>query len=165
MPATVAAQGRSLTLNLAAQNNSGIAGTATFTDLGGGKTRVAIQVNGAGPGPEPAHIHPGTCAQLDPTPAFTLTNVTNGTSTTDVDSTLQQLTSQPYAIHMHKSLDELTVYVACADIVQGQNRPGTLPRSGEGPVDDSVPMYAVLAGIALASTGFILRLRRARASR
>jgi hypothetical protein len=160
MPATVGAQAQSLTLNLNAQNNSGISGTATFTDLGGGKTRVAIQVNGAGAGPEPAHIHPGSCAQLDPTPAFTLTNVTNGSSTTDVDSTLQQLTSQPYAVHMHKSQDELTVYVACADIVQGQNRPGTLPRSGGGPVDDSTSTYAVLAGIALVAGGFGLRLRR-----
>src|SRR5919108_4594539 len=44
MPATVSAQAQSLTLNLAAQNNSGISGTATFTDLGGGKTRVALQV-------------------------------------------------------------------------------------------------------------------------
>ena len=165
MPATVSAQAQSLTLNLAAQNNSGISGTATFTDLGGGKTRVALQVSGAGAGPEPAHIHPGTCAQLDPTPAFTLTNVTNGSSTTDVDSTLQQLMSSQFAVHMHKSPDELTVYVACADIVQAQNRPGTLPRSGGGPVDDSVSIYAVLAGIALLGGGFVLRLRGLRRTR
>ena len=96
-PATVGAQGRSVTLNLNAQNNSGISGSAVLTDLGGGKTRVAIQATGAGAGPEPAHIHPGTCAQLDPTPAFTLTSVTNGSSTTDVDSTLQQLTASSFA--------------------------------------------------------------------
>jgi hypothetical protein len=160
MPATVVAQAQSLTLNLAAQNNSGISGTATLTDLGGGKTRIAIQVTGAGAGPEPAHIHPGSCAQLNPTPAFTLTNVANGSSTTDVDTSLDQLTSQPFAVHMHKSFDELTVYVACADIVQAQNRPGTLPRSGGGPVDDPIPTYAILAGILLVGAGFFLGLRR-----
>ncbi|MBV8718553.1 MAG: hypothetical protein JOZ65_26105 [Chloroflexi bacterium] len=159
-PATVGAQAQSLTLNLAAQNNSGISGTATLTDLGGGKTRVAIQVDGAGAGPEPAHIHPGSCAQLVPTPAFTLTNVTNGSSTTDVDSSLDQLMAQPFAVHMHKSFDELTVYVACADIVQGQNRPGTLPRSGGGPGDDPIPTYAIVAGLALLGAGFFLGLRR-----
>jgi hypothetical protein len=158
-PATVAAQGQSVTLNLNAQNNSGIGGTATLTDLGGGKTRVAIQVTGAGPGPEPAHIHPGTCAQLNPTPAFTLSSVTNGSSTTDVDSSLQQLTASPFAVHMHKSLDELTVYVACAEITDSQARPGTLPRSGGGPVDDWTAPYAVLAGIVLAGAGLVLRRR------
>jgi hypothetical protein len=135
-------------------------GTATVTDLGNGKTRVAIQVNGAGPGPEPAHIHPGTCAQLNPTPAFTLTSVTNGSSTTDVDSTLQQLLSSPFAVHMHKSQDELTVYVACADIVEAQNRPGTLPRSGGGPDDDWITPTAVLAGIALVAAGMLILRRR-----
>lgn len=163
-PATVAAQAQSLTLTLQPQNNSGISGTATLTDLGGGKTRVEIQVTGSGAGSEPAHIHPGTCAQLNPTPAFTLTNVTNGSSTTDVDSSLQQLTSSPFAVHMHKSVDELTVYVACADIVQAQNRPGTLPRSGGGPADDWVAAWAVLAGITLAVAGLVLR-QRARSAR
>jgi hypothetical protein len=162
MPATVGAQEQSLTVNLAPQNNSGISGTATLTDQGNGKTRVVIQVNGAGAGPEPSHIHPGTCAQLDPTPAYTLTQVTNGSSTTDIDSTLDALTSQPFAVHMHKSLDELTVYVACGDIVQSQSRPGTLPRSGGGPVDDWVSTYAALAGIVLVAAGFVLRARSAR---
>ena len=118
LPFTVAAQAQNLTLTMNAQNNSGISGTATFSDLGGGKTRVMIQVSGAGAGPQPAHIHPGSCSQLDPTPSYTLSSVNNGQSTTDVDASLQQLLDGHYAVHMHKSQDELTVYVACADIVQ-----------------------------------------------
>jgi hypothetical protein len=165
LPATVGAQDQSMTVNMSAQNNSGINGTATFTDLGGGMTRVEVQVTGAGAGPEPSHIHPGSCAQLDPTPAFTLTNITNGTSTTDIQATIQQLTSQPYAVHMHKSLDELTTYVSCGDIVQSQNRPGTLPRSGGGPVDDPTSTYAVLAGIAVIAAGIVLKRRSARPNR
>jgi Cu/Zn superoxide dismutase len=151
------AQTQNLTLTMTSQNNSGITGTATFTDLGGGKTRVALQLSGAGSGPEPAHIHGGSCAQLDPTPAFTLTNVVNGSSTTDVESTLAQLTSRPYAVHVHKSQDELTVYVACADIA-GSAQPATLPRSGDlgGPWPAAA---AAAAGIALMAIGLGLRQR------
>jgi LPXTG-motif cell wall-anchored protein len=159
LPTTAAAQSQTLTLTMNAQNNSGISGTATFTDLGNGKTRVMMQVSGAGPGPEPAHIHPGSCAQLDPTPAFTLTSVTNGTSTTDVDSTLEELVNGHYAIHMHKSPDELTVYVACADIAQSA-QPGALPNTGTL-ADDWSGAAAALAGVALLVAGLVLR-RRAR---
>ena len=154
------AQAQNLTLTLNSQNNSGITGTATLTDLGGGKTRVALQLSGAGSGPEPAHIHPGSCAQLDPTPAFTLTNVVNGSSTTDIDSSLAQLTSGSFAVHVHKSQDELTVYVACADIT-GSAQPATLPRSGD--LGGPWPAQAAAAtGIALIALGLGLRqLKRA----
>src|SRR5579859_1733876 len=83
-----AAQGQSSTLQLVQQNNSGISGTATFTPSGGGLT-VDLMVTGAGAGPQPAHIHGGTCAQLNPTPEFTLASVTNGASTTTLQTTLQ----------------------------------------------------------------------------
>ncbi len=113
--AVTGAQGQSVTLDLVSQNNSGISGTATLTDLGGGQMRVEIRVTGAEAGPQPAHIHGGNCAQLDPAPRFSLTPVTNGVSTTDVEGTLQQVTAAPHAIHLHKSPEELPIYVACAD--------------------------------------------------
>jgi hypothetical protein len=159
LPTTAAAQSQTLTLTMNAQNNSGISGTATFMDLGNGKTRVMMQVSGAGAGPQPAHIHPGSCAQLDPTPSFTLTSVTNGTSTTDVDSTLAELLDGNYAIHMHKSPDELTVYVACADIVRSA-QPGALPNTGTL-ADDWSGAAAAAAGVGLVILGLVLR-RRAR---
>jgi LPXTG-motif cell wall-anchored protein len=161
VPATALAQAQPLTLTLNAQNNSGMSGTATFTDLGNGKTRVAMQVSGAGAGPEPAHIHPGSCDQLDPTPAYTLSSVVNGASTTDVDSSLQQLVDGHYAIHMHKSQDELTVYVACADIVAGANRPGALPNTGNLG-DDWTAAIAIALGLAVVGLGLGLRRRALR---
>ena len=115
MASVAGGQGQSVTLHLDSQNNSGIGGTATLTDVGGGKMRVEIRVTGADAGPQPAHIHGGSCAQLDPAPKFPLTSVTNGVSTTDVEGTLQQVTAAPHAIHMHKSPEELPIYVACAD--------------------------------------------------
>jgi hypothetical protein len=151
------AQGQPLTLNLTAQNNSGISGMATLTDLGGGRTRVEIRVNNAGPGPQPAHIHPGSCAQLDPTPLFALTSVSNGTSTTEVNTGLQQLTSSPTAVHLHKSQDELTVYVACADVSRS-GAPGTLPRSGDGSSSNEwLAVMAALVGAGLAGLGLLMR--------
>jgi hypothetical protein len=110
-----AGEGQSITLNLATQNNSGITGTAVLTNLGGGRMRVELHATGAGPGPYPAHIHQGSCAQLNPAPRFPLTNVVDGVSVTDIDASLQLVTSSPHAIHMHKSPDEMPIYVACAD--------------------------------------------------
>jgi tRNA A-37 threonylcarbamoyl transferase component Bud32 len=110
-----AGAGQAITLDLTSQNNSGITGAATMTNMGGGKLRVEMHVVGAGPGPYPAHIHEGSCSQLNPAPRFPLTNVVDGTLVTDVDATLQLVTSSPHAIHMHKSPDEMPIYVACAD--------------------------------------------------
>jgi Cu/Zn superoxide dismutase len=144
--AAAAAQGQPQTLQMTAQNNSGISGTATLTESGG-RTHVEIKLSGAGAGPQPAHIHAGSCAQLDPTPAFTLQNVTNGTSTTDVNATIAMLTESPHAVHVHKSADELSVYVACADI-----KPGTLPRTGDAQ-PPLTGLWIALAGLSSVALG------------
>jgi len=149
-----AAQGQSSTLQLVQQNNSGISGTATFTPSGTG-LRVDLKVTGAGAGPEPAHIHPGTCAQLDPTPQFTLTSVTNGSSTTDVQTTVAALVASPHAIHLHKSVDEFSVYVACADI-----NPTSLPGTGNA-ADSPIGLISAAAGMSLLGVGLLLRRRHA----
>jgi MYXO-CTERM domain-containing protein len=146
-----AAQAQSTTLQLAAQNNSGISGTATFTPSAGALT-VDLKLTGAGAGPEPAHIHPGSCAQLDPTPQFTLTSVTNGTSTTSIQTTMAALTSSPHAVHLHKSVDEFSVYVACADIT-----PTALP--GTGQADSTSGIMSAVAGLGLLGLGLLLRRR------
>jgi LPXTG-motif cell wall-anchored protein len=152
----VAAQEQSTTLQLAQQNNSGISGTATFTPSGGG-LRVDLKVTSAGAGPQPAHIHPGTCAQLDPTPQFTLASVANGSSTSTIQTTFQALVASPHAVHMHKSTDEVSVYVACADI-----NPSSLPRTGQA--DSIAGLISGAAGLSLVGLGLILRRRTRRRS-
>jgi Cu/Zn superoxide dismutase len=143
---SVAAQAQTINVELGSQNNSGVTGTATLTDIGGGKLRVELRANGAGAGPQPAHIHEGTCAQLNAAPKFSLSNVVDGASRTEVDGSLAALMAAPHAIHMHKSPDELPVYVACADIrVAGQ--PSTLPPAGEA--SSSTGLAAGMAGIGL----------------
>src|SRR5712691_6679304 len=149
-----AAQQQATTLQLVQQNNSGISGTATFTPSGGGVT-VDLKVTGAGAGPQPTHIHGGTCAQLNPTPEFTLASVANGSSTTTLQTTLQTLAATPHAVHMHKSADELSVYVACADI-----NPSSLPGTGEA--DSTTGLIIGAVGLSLAGLGLILRRRWAK---
>jgi Cu/Zn superoxide dismutase len=159
-----AAQNQSVTVNLTSQNNSGIVGTATFTELGAGKMRVAIQVTGAGTGPQPAHIHDGTCANLNPAPKFALASLTNGTSTTEIDGSIQQVMSAPHAVHLHKSPDELPIYVACADIRgtgPSAGQPATLPSAGEAAPAGQEPLLLGLALIVLAGGLLMRRARRA----
>jgi Cu/Zn superoxide dismutase len=108
-------QRQTLTMQLTSQNGSGITGTARLIDLGENKLRVEIHATGSGPGPQPAHIHEGNCTQLNPAPKYPLTPVVNGESVTVIDASIQEVTSASHAIHMHKSPEEMPVYVACAD--------------------------------------------------
>ena len=103
-------------VTLTEQNGSGITGTAMLEDLGNGTTRVTVMLDGAGPGPQPIHIHPGDCATLDPKPVFPLTNVMNGESITEVAASLADIQAAQHAINVHKSPEEAAVYVACGDI-------------------------------------------------
>ena len=105
-----------MTIKIAAQNGSGESGTATLTRLGS-KTRVVIGITGENTtGKQPAHIHKGTCAKLDPKPAYPLHDVVLGKSNTVVDEAMDELTTQPMAINIHESAANLGKYVACGDI-------------------------------------------------
>lgn len=106
----------SMTIKINAQNASGESGTATLTRLGA-KTRVVIGIKGENlTGKQPAHIHKGTCAKLDPKPAYPLHDVVLGKSTTVVDVSLDKLTASPMAINIHESAANIGKYVACGDI-------------------------------------------------
>ena len=63
-------------------NGSGENGSATLRDTPKGLV-VTIHIKNA-KGPQPAHIHKGTCAKLDPKPEEALHNVVNGMSVTTV---------------------------------------------------------------------------------
>ncbi len=87
----------------------------------------------------PAHIHEGTCDNLDPNPAYPLSNVgldmlEDGTPTvgeemvgaasaipiessvTTVDVALDDLLAEDYAISVHESPENAENYIACGDI-------------------------------------------------
>ena len=110
------ATGSVVTVTMNAQNGSGEDGSATLTQTGDGVEVNIMLKNGTAAG-QPAHIHPGTCANLNPAPQYMLTSVTNGMSKTMVKGvTLAQLTSGSFAINVHKSTADLGTYVSCGDI-------------------------------------------------
>jgi hypothetical protein len=105
-----------LTVPLKPQNGSGESGAATLRDTPKGLV-VTIHLKNA-KGPQPAHIHAGSCAKLDPKPKYPLHNVVNGMSVTTVPGvTIASLVGKT-AINVHKSLTDIPTYVACGDIVK-----------------------------------------------
>ncbi|HEX3466286.1 MAG TPA: hypothetical protein VHS78_19720 [Candidatus Elarobacter sp.] len=101
---------------LGTQSNSGETGTVTLTAVSADKTRVDVAIANAPAGPQPAHIHAGTCTKLDPKPKYPLTSVVDGTSTTTVDVPMADLIKGGLAVNVHKSTSDLPTYVACGDL-------------------------------------------------
>jgi hypothetical protein len=109
--------GRSMEARLAPQNDSGESGTASLTKQGDTQTKVVLSVAGAPAGvSQPVHIHKGTCAKLDPKPAFPLSPLVNGKSETVVNASLDELGKGGYAINGHKSAQQVSTYVFCGDL-------------------------------------------------
>ena len=98
-----------------AQNGSGQHGTVVLKPRGS-QTLVEIHLLGAPSTAEPAHIHMGTCAHLNPAPKYPLTSVVDGISETTVNATIAQLTAGNLAVNVHKSAADLKDYVACGDL-------------------------------------------------
>jgi hypothetical protein len=105
-----------LTVPLAELVGSGQSGTATLTPAGDGATRVLVRVGNPPQAEQPAHIHPGTCADLDPLPAYPLEPVTGGNSATTISASLQELRSGRFAVNVHLSEEEIRTSVACGEI-------------------------------------------------
>jgi hypothetical protein len=104
-----------LTVELAEQNGSGQAGTATFTLRDGGGTRILLELTNPPLKPQPAHVHDGSCDDLGD-PVVALANVVGGRSETDTDLSLDELEGDGLVIHAHKSESEYDVSVACAPV-------------------------------------------------
>jgi hypothetical protein len=110
--------GGAISVTIRAQNDSGENGKATLTPMGK-HTKVVVTVTGEPKGADqPAHIHPGTCAALNPKPEFPLHDVVLGTSTTIVSAPLATITAKATAINIHESAANIGKYVACGDIVK-----------------------------------------------
>jgi hypothetical protein len=96
--------------------SAGESGRAVLRDTKAGLV-VMLTLTG-GKGIQPAHIHKGSCAKLDPKPWYPLKNVINGKSTTTIAGvTIGEIIGKS-AINVHKSLKEIPVYVACGDVAK-----------------------------------------------
>lgn len=117
---TDASKTTSATVTLNALKNYKENGVAQLTALPNGHTRVAINVSHEFvTASQPAHIHMGSCANLNPAPKYPLNNVRRGRSVTDVPVSLSTLLKGHYAINIHKSARKINDYVACGDIKAG----------------------------------------------
>jgi Cu/Zn superoxide dismutase len=106
-----------LKLKLYAQNRPGETGTVALEQIPSG-VKIVIKMAGGQNGTQPVHIHTGTCANLNPVPTYTLTNIVNGSSTTTLSGTsLGDLLKGKYVIDVHESSADIKRYVACAAIV------------------------------------------------
>ncbi|MDQ6693037.1 MAG: hypothetical protein M3014_01250 [Chloroflexota bacterium] len=155
------AQSNSTTVTLNAQNGSGQDGTATITGMGTNDIQVVVNLKGGTSEAQPAHIHKGTCASLDPNPLYPLTNVVNGKSTTTVMVGMADLAKGQYAINVHKSAKEVATYVSCGNIeammMGGQGGTttsgGTMSGNGSMPGTGNGDQLYILAGLALVAAG------------
>jgi len=112
----LAADGPHRVYAISSQNGSGELGTVTLTAVGD-KTRVDIALaNVPTDVAQPAHIHEGTCAKLNPKPKYPLANIVDGTSTYMVDAPMSQLVAGGFAVNVHKSTTDIPTYVACGDL-------------------------------------------------
>lgn len=106
-----------VTFRMHSQNRSGENGSATLTDLGNGQTRVVVHVlNENTTGDQPAHIHPGTCRDLNPIPRYVLKNVVLGHSNTVIAAPMSKLLGGHWAVNVHESKENLKKYVSCGNI-------------------------------------------------
>jgi plastocyanin len=110
---------------------TGLAAAGLFVASGlGSAAQDATPAGGAGHA-HPAHIHLGTCDELDPNPTFPLTDValastesrteTEGgipveRSVTAVDAPLEDLRGSGYAINIHQSVEDIGTYIACGNL-------------------------------------------------
>lgn len=108
---------KQLNINMGAMNKSKQDGSASVADKGKGvevKVTVFNEPKGAS---EPAHIHKGTCKNLDPAPWKPLKNVVNGASVTEIPGvSVADIKKGTYAINVHKSAADLKTYVSCGDL-------------------------------------------------
>ena len=99
------------------QNKSGETGIVTLTQAGANVHYSAVLSGGNATGPQPIHIHAGTCAALPPAPKYPFKPVVNGQSDGDITGVkLADLQTGGFAINVHKSVPDAKIYVACGDI-------------------------------------------------
>jgi hypothetical protein len=122
--------GEARTYVLAALSASGESGTVTLKPQSAGSTLVTIALKGAPADAQPAHIHVGPCAKLNPSPKYALKNVVNGESSTVVDAPMAELTGGTLAVNVHKSTSDLATYVACGDLASSSALPSASQSSG-----------------------------------
>jgi hypothetical protein len=107
---------------ISAENGSGEVGSATIWQGAPGTDEIIVVVKMSGAPrdvAQPVHIHQGTCAKLNPKPAYPLATLQDGRSESKIKGvTLADLEKNDFAINIHKSGKpaEIGTYVACGNL-------------------------------------------------
>ena len=112
---TSAASGAVKTVTLAAVGTSGVYGTATLSDVGGGQTQVVIAVEANSNPDMPGSVSLGTCTKIDESTNYHLSDTRHGVSTSQIPVSLASLTARPFVVHIHTAPDEPSL-AACGEI-------------------------------------------------
>lgn len=130
-----------VTAQIAQTHGSGQSGTATITATIDDRTQVVVQLQGEPPGAkEPAYIYAGTCKKLTSTPAYVLTPIAAGTSTTTVDVRLPYLQATHFAVEAFASSSNGSGDVACGNIPTVASAP-TAPGATSAPTPAPLATY------------------------
>ncbi len=104
-----------ININMAPQGGSRQNGTARINQVGSNVVVKIAIFNEPSGAVEPAHIHRGSCAHLNPSPYKPLKSVVNGTSVTSLPMSIRDLKRGQFAVNVHDA-KKLTHYVSCGDI-------------------------------------------------
>jgi hypothetical protein len=108
-----------LMIALQEQNDSGITGAAHLEEMSEGITRVTVRLEGDYSAAEAIKIYPGSCGNLESEPTYSLTDMTDGESITEVDAAFSSLIGAAHAIDVQAlSEDGTPAALACGDITQ-----------------------------------------------
>jgi hypothetical protein len=101
--------------NIKHTGTSSQSGTITFQAMGS-ETKVIINITKElASADEPAHIHVGGCKNPGAV-KFPLTNVVHGYSVTILNMPISEATVAGMSVNIHKSTQQLNIYVACGNI-------------------------------------------------
>lgn len=107
--------GEPVVVRLGAVNGSGVEGLAVLSP-GEGGTTISLTLLGATTDQIGA-VHAGTCATIDPLPAFALAGFDDsGRSTSLMNQAFDDASADPLAIVIHASAAEFGTVVACGEI-------------------------------------------------
>ena len=88
-----------------------------------------------------------------------------GHSETTVDVPLADLLAEPHVILIHKSTEEIDVYIACTDLLAAGGQAANIPRTGVGfGADDGFLTAPLAALLLLAASGLAFGALRLRGS-
>jgi len=156
---TFAQDVQTLTVQIAAQDDSGVTGTGTFT-ADGDQTLFDLALDGGETGYE-GHIFDSTCDNHQAATVFYSIEPVDDTLTSSsvLDVSFDEITNGSYWIHVHKPGGERGIGVACGLVLEADAVGDELPSAGVGFGSSGNSNMTLLSALFLAVGLFSIGLR------